>query len=387
MHRTQLSHLKRINALGNCMRSLLTEKTPQMSAYHIRYVQDMNLSGNDLTRLCPDFGILRCLHTLNLSQNNISELPGSISQLDKLKVLDMSRNNVKEIPVQIADLLQVERLDLMENRISIIPSVLTKLTNLMELSLKANCFSHLAVLPPHMHPDIVWHKATDEITGKSIFINILTKERVRDIARYSDNGALARAKELHTFQRPNTLNYRRRKIWLSVNKVYEWEPVNDEETGGIYYRNNVSGVSQWDLPFELDIIGECVSLTSLDVSDNMLKGLPSSIAKLVNLKKFLAFNNRMHYLPSDFGGLTNLEVLNLEANELNALPDTLGLCKNLADINVNDNHIVKIPDSVGLLPKLRKLYAAGNSLKTLPFTLGYSKSVKDVLVGSRNEFI
>lgn len=362
------------------MKSFLSEKNPQMSAYHLRYAQELNLSGNDMSRLCPDFGVLRCLHTLNLSQNNISQLPSSISKLEKLKILDMSRNNVKAIPVQVADLVCVERLDLMENRISIIPSVLTKMTNLLELNLKANCFSHLAVLPPHMSTDVIWHKATDEITGKIIFINILTKERVRDVARYVDSGALARTKELHTFQRPNTLNYRRRKIWLSINNIYEWEPVNDEETGGIYYRNNVSGVSQWDLPPELDVIGECISLTTLDVSNNMLKGLPSSIAKLVNLKRFIAFNNRMHYLPADFGGLTNLEELNLEANELNALPDTLGLYINLADINVNDNHIVKIPDSVGLLPKLRRLYAAGNSLKTLPFTLGFSKTVKDVLV-------
>ena len=153
------------------MRQLLTEKMPQMSAYHIRYAQELNLSGNELTRLCPNFGVLCCLHTLNLSQNNISELPISISKLDKLRVLDMSRNNVKEIPIQVADLLQVERLDLMENRISIIPSVLTKLTNLMDLNLKANCLSHLAVLPPHMNADVIWHKATDEITGKTIFIN------------------------------------------------------------------------------------------------------------------------------------------------------------------------------------------------------------------------
>lgn len=362
------------------MRSFLTEKTPQMSAYHIRYAQELNLSGNDLTRLCPDFGVLRCLHTLNLAQNNISQLPTSISRLEKLRFLDLSRNNVKEIPLQVADLVCIERLDLMENRISFIPSVLTKMTNLMELNLKANCFSHLAVLPPHLSADVIWHKATDEITGKPVFINVLTKERVRDVGRYSDKGALARTKELHTFQRPNTLNYRRRKIWLSINNIYEWEPINDEETGGIYYRNNVSGVSQWELPPDLDIIGECVSLTTLDVSNNMLKGLPSSIAKLVNLKRFLAFNNRMHYLPADFGGLTNLEVLSLEANELNALPDTLGLCKNLSELNVSDNHIIKIPDSVGLLPKLKKLHAAGNSLKALPFTLGYSKSIKDVLV-------
>lgn len=100
----QFSHLKRINVLGNDMSSLLTYKTPQMSAYHIRYVHDLNLSCNDLSRLCPDFGVLRNLQILNLSQNNMSTLPASISQLDKLRILDMSRNNIKEIPPEIGEL-------------------------------------------------------------------------------------------------------------------------------------------------------------------------------------------------------------------------------------------------------------------------------------------
>jgi hypothetical protein len=44
------------------------------------------------------------------------------------------------------------------------------------------------------------------------------------------------------------------------HQTYEWEPVMDEESGSIYYRNNVSGDTQWDMPSELDRL---VSLNSL----------------------------------------------------------------------------------------------------------------------------
>jgi hypothetical protein len=81
----------------------------------------------------------------------------------------------------------------------------------------------------------------------------------------------------------HTVEYKRRKIWLSICQVpspfptsppcppsplltavpayaalcsvvqtYEWEPVLDEESGSVYYRNNVSGDTQWEMPSDLD---------------------------------------------------------------------------------------------------------------------------------------
>ena len=125
----------------------------------------------------------------------------------------------------------VEKLDLSENRLGIIPSCITKITTLTDLNLKTNCYTHLSLLPLFMTQDVVWHKCIDQITGHSIQINILTKERVKDLKTYQDKGAIARSLDLHNFQMEGSKNYRRRKIWLSINKVWEWEPVNDEETG------------------------------------------------------------------------------------------------------------------------------------------------------------
>ncbi len=39
---------------------------------------------------------------------------------------------------------------------------------------------------------------------------------------------------------------------LIFSETYEWEPVLDEESGSIYYRNNASGDTQWEMPCDLD---------------------------------------------------------------------------------------------------------------------------------------
>jgi Leucine-rich repeat (LRR) protein len=375
----QLSHIRRISALGNNMTSLLSHKSPQVSAYTLRYVQDMNLACNMLYRLCPQFGMMRNLQVLDLAQNNLSTLPESIGSLERLKVLNLARNGIKVLPVDIGNLRCLERLDLAGNRVTIIPSIITKLTSLQELILPLNGLSHLAMLPEHLTVESMWHKAVDDFTGFVVHINLLTRERVVDRDRYSDDGAaIASATVLHNFQRPGTIPYRRRRLWLSINQIFEWEPVYDDDTGSIFYRNNVSGITQWEMPPELDILGNCASLTSINVSNNMLKAFPLSICNLRNLRTLLAFNNRMHYLPQALGALTALESLTLESNELHAIPDSIGLCTNLIEINVNDNHIPKLPDSIGVLPRLRKLYAAGNNIKYLPYCLGFSKSIRDV---------
>ena len=76
----------------------------------------------------------------------------------------------------------------------------------------------------------MWHKTQDEISAKIWYVNVLTKERVSNPAVYSGDG-ITKAKELHVYQRPGTLDYRRRKIWLSICQVYEWEPIFDDESG------------------------------------------------------------------------------------------------------------------------------------------------------------
>jgi hypothetical protein len=58
----------------------------QFSPYHIRYSEIMNLAGNNLTGLCPDFSMMKYLRDMNLESNCLRNLPDSLSDLQKLTV-------------------------------------------------------------------------------------------------------------------------------------------------------------------------------------------------------------------------------------------------------------------------------------------------------------
>ena len=76
----------------------------------------------------------------------------------------------------------------------------------------------MAMLPRHMSSDEMWHLTNDEITGKAIYVNVLTRERVYDRKKYTGEG-IQKEKMLHMFQTNGTMAYKKRKIWLSICKV------------------------------------------------------------------------------------------------------------------------------------------------------------------------
>lgn len=82
----QLSHMKKLACMRNNFTGLLSHKIPQMSAYHLRNLESINLSSNKMIRLCPDVGMMHQLRHINLSDNCLTALPSALSSLSKLLV-------------------------------------------------------------------------------------------------------------------------------------------------------------------------------------------------------------------------------------------------------------------------------------------------------------
>ena len=162
-------------------------------------------------------------------------------------------------------------------------------------------------------------------------------------------------------------------MWLSICKVSEWEPLDDVETGWIYYRNNVSGETRWDMPAALDTFGDCTTLEILNLSNNSMKGMCNSVCRMVKLKRVLVQKNRMHSLPYEIGSLLALEHLNVSDNELKLFPPSFISCTSLAELFCQGNQLMRLPDLLGTLPRLSKLDASANRMKILPPSLGYAK--------------
>jgi len=77
-------------------------------------------------------------------------------------------------------------------------------------------------------------------------------------------------------------------------------------------------------------------------------------------------NNRLISIPSSIGNLNSLEYLNLENNQLTKLPDTIGNLKSLRQLYLYKNHLITVPDTIGTLEKLKILDLSKNNLKSPP---------------------
>ena len=369
----QMGFINNFNLPRNKLHSLLNFRCPQLQLRHLRYMTDINLSGNKLHELPPEIGLLKDLKNLNLAHNIISTLPESISGLDSLELIDLSNNNFGNMVSTFNQLAELKTLLLNNNMFKLIPPVILKLKKLETLDLSFNALQHVAIIPDFLGQDAIWHPGNDPRTGSKVFVNVLTKERVVNIEEYSGRG-IEKATDLHTYQTKGTLGYLRRKVWMSVCHVNEWDPVEDPATGWIYYVNNISGETQWEMPAEVDTFDECLSLKYLALNNNMLKGLSNSMTRCSKLVKIDCSNNRMHDLPETLGALHDLQEIVGQNNELKLLPTSIVECISLKRITLQGNMLMRLPDLLGTLPNLEFLDVAGNRLVTLPNTLGFSKT-------------
>ena len=374
----QLGFVKSISCTLNSLSSILSHHMPQLSMNHIRYLTSMNLSGNKINQLPNDLGCLKVLRTFNLSSNNLSSLPSSISRIVSLTSLDLSRNFFSALCNEVSRVQHLTELNLSRNNLSMIPSPIPKIKKLKILDLSHNTISHLAILNPLNKPSDLWMRSIDHFTAKTIYINVLTKEKVWHPDEYDGSG-IAQARDLHIFQpREAYRKYFRRRLWLSINQIYEWEPCIDDNSGRTYFRNNVSGETCWDIPEELDTMGGIEMLETLMLDNNIIKNICPSIVKLSHVSRLLLQGNRFSELPADFGNLQKLEFLDMHGCECRFLPASICNIASLTVLNCAGNMLVRLPDLLGTLPALKTLDCSGNRLNALPFSLGYCRSLTDL---------
>lgn len=316
---------------------------------------------------------------LDLSMNSFSILPISLSCLTELTTLNLAKNLFAKLTDEMGRLPKLEVLDLTANLFNCIPSPITRLEKLRILNIARNTITHMGILPALLKPEDMWITVIDHRTGKNIFQNILTKEKVSNLEDYEGKG-IEKAKDLHVFQNPGSRSYRRRKLWLSTQQVSEWDPEEDPYTGFTYYRNNVSGLTSWEMPPELDTIGLCPQLEEFIFNNNALKSMAPSFANLNKLKKCILTENRIHDIPFNTGNMEALEVLSVQGNDIKLLPVSLCECKNLKILQCQGNQLIRLPDLIGTLPLLKTIDASSNRMTSLPFSIGYSNSLKDLMV-------
>ncbi|XP_029004149.1 leucine-rich repeat-containing protein 40 isoform X2 [Betta splendens] len=125
-----------------------------------------------------------------------------------------------------------------------------------------------------------------------------------------------------------------------------------------------------------DDIRLLAGLHILDLHDNQLSSLPSSLGELKELQQLRLSHNLLTSLPVKLFSLMNLRSLTVQQNLLEDLPEELGQLENLNELDVSINHLKCLPSSLGCLGSLQKLHLCHNKLCSLPKSLGKLTNVK-----------
>ncbi|XP_041473078.1 uncharacterized protein LOC121422236 [Lytechinus variegatus] len=107
-------------------------------------------------------------------------------------------------------------------------------------------------------------------------------------------------------------------------------------------------------------------LTSLDISQNKLKCVPSCVSQLTLLRDLRASRNFIEQLPEDFGGLKELSFIDLSHNKLRHIPLSLDNLECLQHVNLSGNRIRELRDRTFHLPRLRKFHITRNPIANVP---------------------
>ncbi|KAG0132059.1 hypothetical protein HOY82DRAFT_538973 [Tuber indicum] len=135
--------------------------------------------------------------------------------------------------------------------------------------------------------------------------------------------------------------------------------------------------------------GELTELTVLNLTNNKLDngalGVICQISSLVDLK--LAKNGLEGELDPSISRLTNLEILELQENRLESLPSSLGQLSKLHILNISHNIIQSIPFVSLLGCQLHELTASNNKLRGTLFPHGVTRLDSLHLLDIRNNHI
>jgi Leucine-rich repeat (LRR) protein len=224
---------------------------------HLHAMPDLDnlvLSGCQLTTLPDELAILENLMTLRVDQNQLTDLPAGIARIPWLTMMDLSANRLQTLPEWISEMPRLNFLDVSNNALQQLPDTLLSSSRIKELMVSGNKIKVLPIPP------------AQNLQLKSI--------------RLSHNPLAAFPTAI--FQFPNLELLHMNECGLTELPAAIGELKHLKELR--LWNNHIL-----ELPAE---IGECKALEILDLRGCLMAQLPGSIQQLQNLKELL-LNRKM----------------------------------------------------------------------------------------------
>lgn len=313
----RLNALRDLRLYGNKLRNLFMIEWP-------RSLRQLNISGNQLTKLPDAIGRLSQLTQLNVSENQLTELPASLTRLTNLKHLVAEHNQLERLPDELGQLTRLTDLAIGANQLRQLPASLSQLISLTAISVNSNQLESL--------PDDIGNLR--QLRFLSLSNNQLT-------ALPNSIGQL------------DSLRY----LWIGTNRLRT-------------------------LPASL---GQLRSLTDLTIEANELTELPGSVGNLYQLTHLLLSKLPVTQLPASMGSLGKLRSLIIQDTKLRTLPESVGALTNLDYVRLTNNELTTLPNSIGQWQALTTLELNGHALERLPDGIGRMTNLTEVIIGRKNQ--
>lgn len=365
-----LGQLKVLQLANNCLSKLPDEIACLTS------LEQLDVSGNSLTTLPQSLAGLGNLARLTMRCNQFSEVPESVSQLSALRMLNLRCNNlssvspvigacaslrvlilryncIESLPEELGSLSDLRELDIYDNRLRDLPSSLGSLTNLTELMIKEN----------PLHPQLL--RATRRgAQGILAYVRMQAKSGPSPLERMPSRWGLGTAaSSVESSGEGKQVDLSATLVPIN-QEVLQKLSSNAQEVDGINLsHNNLTSVNP-------QIVSSFTMLKNLNLCQNSLLNVPSSLGNLKHLTVLDLSGNMLEVLPRTFSQIRSLEVLNLSVNRLCTLPPTFGELSNLKQVFLYCNNIGFLPANIRLLTKLEVLDLHKNRLTSIPADIG-----------------
>ncbi len=119
-----------------------------------------------------------------------------------------------------------------------------------------------------------------------------------------------------------------------------------------------------------------LGLTSLDVNDNGLEGVPEVIYRCTTLEELDMGSNGIQQISIDICKLKKLKKLELRMNKLIVLPAEISELKYLEEIELYGNRFYQFPNVLAQCPALKIIHLGSNAIKHVPVEIATMQKLK-----------
>ncbi|XP_048457834.1 leucine-rich repeat-containing protein 40 isoform X2 [Rhincodon typus] len=382
----QLSQLQKLNISHNKLKELPDE------LWNLTSLRSLYLHHNELERIQEGIGKLIHLEELDVSSNQLTAIPSTLGELSSLLKFILANNKLKYIPLDISKMRSLKLLDASHNELEGVPSELANMVSLQQLYLRHNKLHHLPQLPSckylkelHVGNNQIEYLGSEHLKN----LSAVTVLELRDNKLKSLPDEILMLQDLERLDLTNndisSLPYGLGNLPKLMSLLLEGNPLRSIR------RDIINRGTQELLKYLRSRIQETTGQDKSDSTTAMTLPSESMInTYALGTQKLLEYSDRKATIVPDevFDACDGVPVttVNLSKNLLTGLPSRISELKaTITDVNLGFNKLSSVSLELCTLELLIHLDLRNNLLASLPMEIKQLQQLQTVIL-SFNRF-